>query len=577
MMHKWILKPEENTPCVSILEEQLKVPVSISKMLVNRNIRSYKEAKNFFRPSLQDLHDPFFMKDMDRAVSRLLKAIQENEKIVVYGDYDVDGTTSVTMMTHFFRQYTNCEVSYYIPDRYTEGYGISQKFISSLKERDDKLVISLDCGIRAVALVKEAKDLGVDFIICDHHEPGEDLPEAIAVLDPKRPDCNYPFDGLSGCGVGFKLIQALLTKLELDESLAFQYLDLLAISIGADIVPIDGENRILAYYGLKEVNQNPRSGIKTMLNLSGLKRAELTISDLVFVIAPRINAAGRIKHALAAVDLLLADSEMDAEPICAEIEGYNKERKSVDRFITAEALEKVNSDNFYEDSKSTVVWGEGWHKGVIGIVASRLIENFYKPTIVLTEKDGIATGSARSINGLDIHKVLIQTEDMLIKYGGHAMAAGLTIKSENLSTFRNKFEEVVLREIGERDLKSEIHVDLELSFSEIDARFYRLVSQFAPFGPKNMTPIFMTKNVVDAGYSAIVGETKEHLKLTVMQPDSKNTYLSGIAFKQARHLPHIKSGKPFDIVYAITLNEWNGKKTLQLEIRDIKYSDPSLN
>ncbi len=572
MEYKWVTKNQVDPVLYKPLQTELGVPDVVAKMLINRSIKSFSEAKNFFRPSLDDLHDPFLMKDMAKATERLVEAIKNEEKIIIYGDYDVDGTTSVSMMTHFLKHNSKSEISYYIPDRYGEGYGVSQKFISSLEEEKPSLVITLDCGIRAVDLIKEGSDLGVDFIICDHHEPGETLPPAAAVLDPKRKDCDYPFKGLCGCGVGFKLIQAVIKQLNLDDSLAFQYLDFLTISIGADIVPVNGENRILAYHGLVEINTNPRPGIKSILSLSGLKKAELTISDVVFVIAPRINAAGRIKHALAAVQMLLAETTEDAEPICKEIEVYNKERRSVDKEITLEALQCVNEDEFYSNSHSTVVWKEGWHKGVIGIVASRLIENYYKPTIVLTEKDGVATGSARSVEGLDIHEVLSKTDNLLLKYGGHAMAAGLSIKSENLPEFRDQFEKAIKVETDEKLFIPSIQVEIELDFHEITAKLYRLLHQFSPFGPENMTPLFVTRNVVDAGYSKLVGESKDHLKLTVKQIDKEEIYFSGIAFKQADKYKYLKSGKPIDIVYAIGMNEWNGNKTLQLEVRDIKPS-----
>ncbi len=572
MKHIWRLKNQTQPDTCLRLKEELGVSEIIAKLLVNRGIKDFESAKNFFRPSLNDLYDPFLLKDMDKAADRLLTAINHRQKVIVYGDYDVDGTTSVAMMAHFLTHHTQCQVDYYIPDRYTEGYGISKKFIDSLSTNKADLVITLDCGIRAVDLIKEGNSHGADFIICDHHEPGPELPPAFAVLDPKRPDCSYPFSGLSGCGVGFKLIQAVVEKLELDESLALQYLDLLTISIGADIVPMADENRILAHHGLKLLNEEPRAGLKTILTLAGLRKAELTIGDVVFILAPRINAAGRIKHALSAVELMLAASETDAAEVCLEIEGYNKERKSVDKAITAEALEKINADNYYNSSRSTVVWGNHWHKGVIGIVASRLIEKHYKPTIVLTEKDGIAVGSARSIEGIDIHQALHETQDLLLKYGGHSMAAGLSIKSELLPKFRIRFEEVIDKLLGDRDLKSELHIEQKISLSEIDWKFYRILNQFAPFGPMNMTPLFMAVNCQDAGYSKLVGETKDHLKLTITQTGS-DTYLSGIAFKQAEHYKLVKSGKPFDVAFAISMNEWNGNKTLQLDVRDIRPSE----
>ncbi|MFK7757044.1 MAG: single-stranded-DNA-specific exonuclease RecJ [Flavobacteriales bacterium] len=572
MKHIWRLNHHANEAASNHLQKELGVSQIVSNLLVNRGVEDFDEAKKFFRPSLSDLYDPFLLKDMDRASGRLITAINLKQKVMVYGDYDVDGTTSVAMMAHFLTRHTQCVVNYYIPDRYTEGYGISKKFIDGLKESKTDLVITLDCGIRAVDLIQEGNGYGADFIICDHHEPGTELPPAYAVLDPKRPDCNYPFSGLSGCGVGFKLIQAVVEKLELDASLALQYLDLLTISIGADIVPMVNENRILAYYGLKELNENPRAGLKTILTLAGLRKAELSIGDVVFILAPRINAAGRIKHALSAVELMLAESETEAAEVCLEIEGYNKERKSVDRAITAEALGKLTQDSFYQTSKSTVIWGKNWHKGVIGIVASRLIENHYKPTIVLTEKDGVAVGSARSIKGIDIHQALRETEDLLLKYGGHTMAAGLSIKTELLPEFRTRFEEVISKHIGSRDLKSELLIEQEIALSDIDAKFYRLLNQFAPFGPMNMTPLFMATNCKDAGYSKLVGESKDHLKLTISQ-NGDDTYLSGIAFKQAEHYKLVKSGSPFDVAFAISINEWNGNKTLQLDIRDIRPSE----
>jgi len=485
--------------------------------------------------------------------------------------YDVDGTTSVTMMSHFLKTQFDLNVDTYIPDRYKEGYGLSQTFIDSLSEKTYDVVITLDCGIRAVEAVKKGSSLGVKFIICDHHKPGNELPEAHAVLDPLRNDCTYPFKGLSGCGVGFKLIQGVLEKLQLDAEIALEYLDLLTISIGADIVPMDGENRILASYGLVKINENPRPGIKAMLKAGGKLGSEITNGDVVFMLSPRINAAGRIGHAKSALELLLAADEEQAIPLCKSIEAYNVERKSVDKDITSEAIAKVNSDEFYKTSRSTVIWGNGWHKGVIGIVASRLIENQYKPTVVLTESEGVATGSARSIKGLDIHEVLSEMDELFIKFGGHKMAAGLSINTDNLSEFRLRFDEVVRSKLGEVPIKPEIIIDCEIDLNQIDDKFYRILMQFAPFGPKNMTPLFLTKNLVDAGYSKAVGEFKDHLKLSVVQKNSSTKFFSGIAFKKGYLLDRIKNGEMFNMVYSLELNEWQGRKSLQLNVRDIKF------
>jgi len=573
MKFSWKLK---NTPESSVYKQlgsDLNIPESISKVLVNRGIKDFNSAKEYFRPQLADLHDPHLLDGMSIAVKRLAQAHKSSEKIIIYGDYDVDGTTSVTMMVHFLKAYTNCDVSYYIPDRYKEGYGVSQAFINELDAESTDLVITLDCGIRAVSQITSAAEKNVDFIICDHHEPGAELPPAVSILNPKKKNCSYPFKGLSGCGVGFKLIQALSIELDLDQSIPYQYLDLLTISIGADIVPLNGENRILAFYGLKEINGNTRLGLQTIMSLAGIKKSQLSISDVVFMLAPRINAAGRIGHAESAVELLLADEKEQAEAICQKIESFNKERRSIDKSITREAIEIIENDSFYHGSNSTVVWDSNWHKGVIGIVASRLIEHQYKPTIVLTEKEGIATGSARSINGIDIHEALCELDDILIKYGGHTMAAGLSIKTQHLPEFRARFDEVIREKRLGVSFSPSIEIDLEIDLDQINKKFYSLLAQMAPFGPYNMTPLFTTSNLIDAGHTKLVGESKDHLKLTVIQKGISDHYLSGIAFKQGHHYDYIKSGKPFDAVYAVSVNEWNGTRTLQLEVRDIKPTE----
>jgi len=569
----WKIKENPEQKLVETLALDLGVSHVISKLLIQRGIHTFEEARHFFRPQLADLHDPFLMKDMDKAVKRLCNAIKNKESICVYGDYDVDGTTSVAMMSDFLRQQFHLEVSTYIPDRYKEGYGLSSQFIESLAAEKYDLVITLDCGITAVDMVSKGNKFGVDFIICDHHKPKSILPPAYAVLDPVRADCIYPFKGLSGCGVGFKLIQGVLSTLNKDPELAFSYLDLLTISIGADIVPMDGENRILAEFGLQLINKEPRPGIRAMLKSSKKLGSEITNGDVVFAIAPRINAAGRIGHAKSALDLLLAESLKKGEELCKPVEDYNSERKTVDKEITSEALHKLDQDEFYKDSRSTVVWGNGWHKGVIGIVASRIIENHYKPTVVLTEHEGMATGSARSIKGFDIHEALEEIQELFIKFGGHKMAAGLSLSSENLIEFRKRFDEVVKKKLGVNPITPEIIIDSEVDFTEINQKFYRILQQFAPFGPKNMTPLFVTRNAVDAGYSKAVGEEKTHLKLSVVQKNSGARFFSGIAFKMGHLIDKIKAGTPFDVVYSVELNEWQGRKSLQLNVRDIKFTD----
>lgn len=544
----------------------------IANLLVQRGIKTFNEAKAFFRPRMADLHDPYLMKDMDKAVARLEKAIENQEKILIYGDYDVDGTTSVALMYVFLKEYfTNIE--FYIPDRYTEGYGISPRSIEYAAENNVSLVIVLDCGIKAVEKIKHAKEKGVDFIICDHHNPSDSIPEAVAVLDPKRPDCPYPYKELSGCGVGFKLLQAFTEKNNLDKEKLYDLLDLVVVSIASDIVPITGENRVLAWYGLKKLNSNPGMGLQTIINLSGLKIGEITISDIVFKIGPRLNASGRIEHGKKSVQILVAYDEARSDALGDEIDSYNEIRKTLDRDITQDALDMILNDEELKNKSSTVIYNRDWHKGVVGIVASRLTEIFNRPTVVLTESNGMATGSARSVKDFDLYETIGLCSDLLESYGGHMFAAGLTMKIENVSEFARRFEEIVTKTLEGRSQLQSIEVDTRIPLHEITPRFYRLLKQFEPFGPHNMQPVFVSEDVIDAGTSRIVGKNSEHIKLDLMEPDDSSTVYAGIAFNMADKFPLIKSGMPFDICYSVAINEFRGKTNLQLYIRDIRIKN----
>ena len=568
MKHKiWKLKPSPDTQKIFELKKSLGVSKKICALLLDRGIDTFEKAKTFFRPQLSMLHDPFLMKDMDKAVSRLLKAMTSKEQIRVYGDYDVDGTTSVSMMYLFLKsQNANCD--YYIPDRDSEGYGISYKGIDDAIDKGMTLMISLDCGIKAVEKVAYAKSKGLDLIICDHHRPGAHLPDAIAVLDPKRVDCTYPFKELCGCGVGFKLIQAYLKHQGLDETIAFQYLDLVAVAIGADIVPIVEENRILAFFGLKHLNENPRIGMKALMR-EHKNFGAMNINNVVFTIAPRINAAGRMKHAHHAVSLLIEKNEEQAVKTANEIEEYNTERRSEDQRIAKEALAQIKEQK-EEQNASTVVYHPEWNKGVIGIVASRLIETYYRPTVVFTKSKAYLVASVRSVKGFDVFEALEACSAYIEQFGGHKYAAGLSIREENYELFKAAFDKVVSERITEAQKTEVIDIDAELDFSDITTGFNNILKQFEPFGPENMSPLFVTKNVMDRGYSKAVGSENEHLKLHMCTEKEKLSEMNGIAFKLGFHSEYVSKGLAFDICYAIQENEWKGKRSIQLAVKDIK-------
>lgn len=565
---EWKLHEQPHRDDIARLSAAIHADRVNSTLLLQRGIKDFNDAKEFFRPELSSLHDPFLMKDMDRAVARILTALEKKEKILVYGDYDVDGTTSVALFYSYLVS-IGASAGYYIPDRYGEGYGISFKGIDHAKENNYALVVSLDCGIKANEKIDYANERGVDFVICDHHLPGEELPKAFAILDPKRNDCLYPFKELSGCGVGFKLAQAIQQTLNRPIGELTEYLDLVAISIAADIVAITGENRILCYYGLQEVNKLKRPGIKALYQTNKLKK-ELTVTDLVFVIAPRINAAGRIDHAMRAAELLLSNNLTEAEQFASGINQTNTNRKDIDQGMTAQALEMIDTDIALTNKKSTVVYNETWHKGVVGIVASRLIEKYYRPTIVLTKSEGFLTGSARSVKKFDIHTAIESCSDLLEQFGGHRHAAGLTLKPENLEAFTKRFEDEVIRTITDDMLVREMDIDVAINFNEIDQRFFSILQQFAPHGPGNMTPVFSTDNVVDTGWAKIVGTN--HLKLELFQADNPTVKFHAIAFDKGDFLPFFQKKMPLNVCYSVSENHYNGKTTLQLVVRDIRLS-----
>lgn len=572
MATQWNYK-ELNRAC-SNAKEQLANELSISpilaKLLIQRGITTFEEARSFFRPDITQLHDPFLMKDMDKAVQRLTKAMKRNEKIMIYGDYDVDGTTSVALVYRFLvKIYSN--ITYYIPDRYAEGYGISYKGIDTASKENISLVISLDCGIKAIEKVKYAQSLGIDFIICDHHTPDDQIPPAVAVLDPKRPDCNYPYQHLSGCGVGYKFMQAFALQNEIDQTKHLHTsLDLVALSIASDIVPITGENRILAFEGLKQINNNPSIGVKAIIEVCELKNRELTISDIVFKIGPRINASGRMTLASEAVELLVANNYKMALQKSKQINQYNNDRKSLDKNTTEAALSMIESNAEYEKRKSIVVYHPDWHKGVIGIVASRLTEEYYKPTIVLSQSNGYASGSARSVQGFDIYKAIESCKNLLENFGGHMYAAGLTLKAENVPAFTIAFEKYVAKHITPAQTIPQIEIDATLQFKDITPKFYRILKQFSPFGPGNMKPIFESKKVYDYNdNSRLVGKGQKHLKLALID-DSCEEVINGIGFRMHKYNEHLKSPNPLDICYTLEENTFNGNTTIQLLIKDIK-------
>ncbi len=565
MTKRWNIL-EADTNKVSLLQGELKINATLCRILVQRGIQSFEQAKDYFRPQLSHLHNPWQMKDMAKAVKRILKAFDANEKILVFGDYDVDGTTSVASMYSFIKKLHN-EVAFYIPHRYKEGYGVSKAGIDFARDNNFSLIIALDCGIKSVDLISYANTLGIDFIVCDHHLPDEILPDAVAILNPKQKECDYPYKELCGCGVGFKLMCALCEQMGISLENAFEYLDLVATAIAADIVPMNGENRVLAFYGLIKANEHPNMGIKALATLGGAKQP-IHINDLVFMIAPRVNAAGRMDDASKAVRLFIANTEEEALYYAEQLHSDNTDRKEADTDITAEALTLISENQLWIERRSTVVYQPHWHKGVVGIVASRLIEHHYKPTVVLTGSGDYAAGSARSVPGFNLYEAIHACREYLLAYGGHFAAAGLTLEKHNIDLFRAKFEEVVSATIREEHLIPEITINSEISFKEITPPFYNILRQMEPFGPENMTPVFIARRVVDTGFSKIVKEN--HLRLVVKQDGLTFT---GIGFNMASKFDLVKDGQPFDVAFKIDENEWNGQKTLQLRIEDIKASE----
>lgn len=560
---RWTLKEQPNTETTLSLAKALNIDKTLATLLVQRGITTFNEAKKYFRPSLNDLHNPYLMKDMELAVKRIETAIANSENILVYGDYDVDGTTAVSLMASYLRT-IHPNIATYIPDRYDEGYGVSYKGIDFAHDNDFTLIIALDCGIKAIEKVAYAKEKGVDFIICDHHKPGKEIPKAVAILNPKRIDCDYPYKELCGCGVGFKLIQALGLKHNQTTKDLVKYLDLVATAIAADIVPITGENRILTYYGLQVINSNPRNGIKALINK--LNKKELTVTDVVFTIAPRINAAGRIKHGNYAVELLTEFDFDTAIEVANNIEQFNSDRKVLDKSITEEALQQIKNNN-EENNYTTVVYDKNWHKGVIGIVASRLTETYYRPTLVFTKSGNKLAASARSVKGFDVYNALEQCSDFIEQFGGHKYAAGLTLTEENYLPFKQKFEEVVKSTINRELLIPEISIDAELNLMNITPKFYRILKQMEPFGPQNMKPIFKATDVRDNGFGKQVGADKSHLKLNIIYGSDSKTY-NAIGFGLGDKLHSIQN--KFNIAYSLDENTWNGYTSLQLILKDIQ-------
>jgi len=562
---RWNIKPSPDPEKVTQLSKEINVDNSIAKLLVLRGIENYAAAKTFFRPNLTDLHNPFLMKDMDVAVRRIELAIANNENVMIFGDYDVDGTTAVSLVYTYLKTYYKNVVSY-IPDRYNEGYGVSYLGIDFASDNDISLIIALDCGIKAIDKVAYAITKNIDFIICDHHIPGSELPKAVAILNPKQDACNYPYDELCGCGIGFKLIQAIGEKRNLGIEHFVPYLDLVATAIAADIVPVTGENRTLAYFGMQVINQSPRTGIKALI--SQIKRPILNITDVVFTIAPRINAAGRMKSGLHAVKLLTETDFDKAKQFAVTIEKYNLDRRDLDKQITVAALQQIKDNNEEADS-TTVVFDKNWHKGVIGIVASRLIETYYRPTLVFTKSGDFLAASARSVRGFDVYKALEACSDFMVQFGGHKYAAGLTLKPENYQKFKTKFEEVVKNTIPKELLIPEIRIDSTVFLSDLTPKFNRIIKQFGPFGPQNMKPVFLTSALRDNGYGKTVGEDGAHLKLSIISGSDTKTY-NAIGFGLGNKQDLINNGKSFDAVYTVEENHWNGITSLQLNLKDLR-------
>jgi single-stranded-DNA-specific exonuclease len=564
MQKRWAEIPLTTPELIPELQASLQLNEVLARLLVLRGVHNFDEARDFFRPNIHHLHDPFLMQDMEQAIARIEQAIANNEKILVFGDYDVDGTTAVALVYRFFSKY-HTQLEYYIPDRYLEGYGISYEGIDYAAENNFSLIIALDCGIKSIDHVAYAKAKGVDFIICDHHLPGQNLPDAVAVLDPKRVDCSYPYKELAGCGIGFKLIQAYTQKNDLPFEDLEAYLDLVAVSIAADIVPIDGENRTLAWFGMKRLNEQPCAGLAALRSIAKQK-PYYTLSDAVFQLGPRINAAGRIADAKQAVRLLSCSTQTEALEIAKLIDIHNDERREHDSDITEQALAQLEASADFKTRKSTVVFNEGWHKGVIGIVASRLTEKYYRPTIVLTQSNGIVAGSARSVLGFDLYEALLECTDLLEQFGGHKYAAGLTMKAENVPAFQQRFEEVVTASISDELLVPEISIDSPLSLAQIDAKFFRILSQFEPFGPKNMSPVFMASGVQLAGAIGIVGD--KHLKMQVKQGDSN--VFDCIGFGLGKLKEALLLSNSFDMCFSIEENSWKDRRNIQLNIKDIR-------
>lgn len=580
---RWVVKPQGEASAVAALsaDPTLKLPRVLANLLVQRGIDTVERAHKFFNPQLSDLHDPFLMKDMEQAVKRVEQAVRNQEKIMVYGDYDVDGTTAVALVYKFLRQIGHKNLSFYIPDRYTEGYGISVKGINHAARKGVSLVIALDCGIKATEKVVYAKSKGVDFIICDHHLPAEEIPQAVAVLDPKRNDCTYPFDELSGCGVGFKLVQAYAQRNGIPFEEILPLLDLLVVSIASDIVPLSDENRVLAHYGLKRLNEHPSKGLLSIIKICGLDKHNITIDDIVFKIGPRINAAGRMRmdendeHAdpsggHAAVSLLIEASESMAAEFGEKIDAFNQDRKSIDRNVTQEAHDYIESHPELKALKSTVIYNPQWMKGIVGIVASRLIETYYRPTVVLTMSNGFVTGSARSVPGFDLYQAVESCSDLLENFGGHMYAAGLTMKPENVEEFTRRFNQYVEENIDPQSLIPQVDVDCEILFSDIDDHFRHSLNRFQPFGPGNPSPVFATYGVSNHGDARLVGAECEHLRMDLIQRQKPNTRIQTIAFQQPTHYEWIRGGRPIDVCYQVVENHYRGVVTTQLRIKDIK-------
>lgn len=578
---RWVVKPQGDRAKVEALSSQLGMSSVLTNLLVQRGIDTVEKAKKFFSPALRDLHDPFLMKDMDKAVERIEKAVKAGEKVMIYGDYDVDGTTAVALVYKFLSQIGHKNLSFYIPDRYVDGYGISIRSIDHAVRKGVTLVIALDCGIKAVEKVVYAKERGVDFIICDHHLPAEEIPQAVAVLDPKRTDCNYPFDELSGCGVGFKLVEAYARRNKIPFAEIEHLLDLLVVSIASDIVPLVGENRILAYYGLRKLNSSPSKGLLSIIKICGLENHNITVDDIVFKIGPRINAAGRMRMdeddenaapsgGHAAVSLLIEGDAQEAAKFGEVIDSFNQDRKSIDRNVTQEAHDYVESHPTLKALKSTVIYNPKWMKGIVGIVASRLIETYYRPTVVLTKSNGFVTGSARSVAGFDLYQAIESCSDLLENFGGHMYAAGLTMMEENVEAFTKRFNDYVENNIDPNILVPQVDIDCELLFSEITDDFYRQLNNFQPFGPGNSAPVFMTRSVSNRGDAKLVGVECDHLRMDLMQREKPHTTIPAIAFQQPTHYEWVRAGKPVSVCYQIVENHYRGTVSKQLRIKDIK-------